>query len=100
MKRKEIEFSSEELVGSVEAFAAHVGGARKLTLRTSTLKLPKPLAAIEPEAIGAIRRRLNVSELVRRCGSRSRHDVLPTAEIQIGLARPCLRPTRRVTPLR
>jgi hypothetical protein len=33
MKRKEIEFDAEALVGSVEAMAAHVRGQRKLTLR-------------------------------------------------------------------
>ena len=34
MKRKEIEFDAETLIGSVEALSAHVRGKRKLTLRT------------------------------------------------------------------
>lgn len=40
MKPKEIEFNAEELVSSVEAFAAHVAGKKKLTLRTRKLKKP------------------------------------------------------------
>jgi hypothetical protein len=42
MKQKEIEFNAEELVGSVEAFAAHVQGRKKLTLRGRQLSLPPP----------------------------------------------------------
>ena len=36
MGRKGIEFSAEELTGSVEAFAAHVQGKNKMALRTRT----------------------------------------------------------------
>jgi len=43
MKRNEIEFDPEALVGSVEAFAAHVQGKQKLTLRISQLSLPAPI---------------------------------------------------------
>ena len=44
MKRNEIEFDAEALVGSVEAFAAHERGKQKLTLRTNQLSLPSPIS--------------------------------------------------------
>ncbi len=49
MKRKEIEFEAEELVRSVEAFAAHTTGRRKLRLRTRAIRLPKPLRPVRPK---------------------------------------------------
>lgn len=64
MKHKEIEFSAEELVGSVEAFAAHVQGRKKLTLRTRQLSLPPPIKPLRPKEITALRHRLNVSQAV------------------------------------
>jgi len=64
MKRKEIEFEAEALVASVEAMAAHVRGQRKVTLRTTTLTLPEPIAPIRPRDVAAIRRQLNVSQSV------------------------------------
>lgn len=54
MKRNEIEFDAEALVGSV-AFAAHVQGERKLTLRTHHLPRSKPIAPMTPEAIANLR---------------------------------------------
>ena len=36
MKTKDIEFNADDLVGSVEAFAHHLTGKQKLTLRTAT----------------------------------------------------------------
>jgi len=64
MKRKEIEFEAEALVASVEAMAAHVRGQRKVTLRTTTVTLPEPIAPIRPRDVAAIRRQLNVSQSV------------------------------------
>ena len=64
MKRKEIEFNAEALVGSVEAFAAHVQGRKKLTLRTRHLRLPPPIKLLRPKEITALRQRLNVSQAV------------------------------------
>jgi putative transcriptional regulator len=64
MKRKEIEFDAEALVGSVEALAAHVRGERKLTLRTRTITLPERIGPLRPKDVAAIRRRLNVSQSV------------------------------------
>ena len=64
MKRREVEFDAEALVGSVEAFAAHVQGKQKLTLRTNQLALPLPIKPLEPEDITALRQKLNVSQAV------------------------------------
>ena len=43
MKRKEIEFNAEDLVSSVETLARHAVGREKITLRTKTLTLPRPV---------------------------------------------------------
>ena len=64
MKRKEIQFDAEALVGSVEALAAHVRGERKLTLRTRAMTLPEPIEPLRPKDVAAIRRQLNVSQSV------------------------------------
>ena len=59
MKHKEIEFNTEELIDSVEDFAAHVQGRKKLTLRTYRLTRRPPIKPIRPKEITALRRRLN-----------------------------------------
>ncbi len=64
MKRKEIEFSAEDLISSVESFARHVSGKQRLTLRTKTFILPKRIKPIAPKEIRAIRKKLNVSQSV------------------------------------
>ena len=64
MKHKEIEFDAEALVGSVEDFAAHVQGRKKLTLRTCRLTLPPPIKPLRPKEITALRQQLNVSQAV------------------------------------
>ncbi len=64
MKGNEIEFDAETLVGNVEAFAAHVQGKRKLTLRTRQLSLPPPIKPVRPKDITALRHKLNVSQAV------------------------------------
>jgi putative transcriptional regulator len=64
MKRKEIVFNPEELVGSVEAFAAHVQGKQKLTLRATKLSLPSPIKPLRPRDIATLRQQLNVSQAV------------------------------------
>lgn len=64
MKPKNIEFNAETLVGTVEAFAAHVRGERKLTLRTRAILLPEPIEPLRPREVAAIRRQLNVSQSV------------------------------------
>src|SRR5664279_1689422 len=64
MRRKEIEFDAEALVGSVEAFAAHVQGKPKLTLRINRYSLPSPIKPLRPGDITALRQKLNVSQAV------------------------------------
>lgn len=62
--KKEIAFNGDDLVGSVEAFACHLQGGKKLTLRIRTVPLPSPIKAVTPCQVRAIRRRLNVSQPV------------------------------------
>src|SRR5438034_6828611 len=64
MKRKEIEFNAEDLVSSVETLARHAAGREKITLRTKTLTLPRPVKPIKPREIVAIREQLAVSQAV------------------------------------
>lgn len=64
MKRNEIEFDAEALVGSAEALAALVQGKQKLTLRTTQLARPSPIKSLGPEEITALRQKLNVSQAV------------------------------------
>ena len=62
MKTKAIEFNADDLVGSAEAFADHLKGSRKLTLRTTTVPLPPRVKPLSPAQVRAIRKRLNVSQ--------------------------------------
>jgi putative transcriptional regulator len=62
MNRKEIEFSPEDLVGSVEALARHATGKEKLTLRTHRLALPPRIKPFKTGEIAAIREQLAVSQ--------------------------------------
>ena len=62
MKTKDIEFNADDLVGSVEAFAHHLTGKQKLTLRTATM--PLPVKTLTPSQVRSIRKKLNVSQPV------------------------------------
>ena len=64
MKTRDIEFNADDLVGSAEAFADHLKGSRKLTLRTKTVPLPPRVKPLSPAQVRAIRKRLNVSQPV------------------------------------
>ena len=64
MKTKDVEFNADDLVGSVEAFAHHLTGNKKLTLRTATMPLPRPVKPLTPSQVRSIRRKLNVSQPV------------------------------------
>jgi putative transcriptional regulator len=64
MKTRDIEFNADDLVGSVEAFAQHLTGKKKLTLRTASVPLPPPVKPLTPAQVRAIRRKLNVSQTV------------------------------------
>jgi DNA-binding transcriptional regulator YiaG len=64
MKTKDIEFNADDLVGSAEAFADHLKGSRKLTLRTKTVQLLPRVKTLSPAQVRAIRKSLNVSQPV------------------------------------
>lgn len=64
MKNKDIEFNAEDLVSSAEALAGHLSGKGKITLRTKTMPLPRPVKSVTPAQVRAIRKRLNVSQPV------------------------------------
>ena len=64
MKTKDLEFNAADLVGSVEAFAHHLTGKQKITLRTATMPLPPPVKSLTPSQIRSIRKKLNVSQPV------------------------------------
>ncbi len=56
MKRKDIEFDAEELVGSVEAFAAQLRKGKKRTLCAFKLTLSSPIQVLRPKGIAAVSR--------------------------------------------
>ena len=64
MKTKTIEFDAEALVGSAEAFAQHLTGKQKLTLRTATMPMPAQVKPLTPAQVRSIRKKLNVSQPV------------------------------------
>ena len=64
MKTKDIEFNADDLVGSAEAFAHHLTGKQKLTLRTATMPLPPRVKPLTPSRVRSIREKLNVSQPV------------------------------------
>jgi putative transcriptional regulator len=64
MKTKDIKFNADELLRGVEEIRGHVTGRRKLTLRTTRMKLPKPAPAVSAKDVEKIRARLKVSQPV------------------------------------
>jgi putative transcriptional regulator len=62
MKRKEIEFNAEDLVASVESFADHLQGRKKITLRTHTISTPVEVSEMKPKEIVALRKKLALSQ--------------------------------------
>src|SRR2546428_5229274 len=64
MKAKSIEFNCADLVRSVEDVRDHVIGKQKLTLRTTTIRLPKAAPVVTARDVTRLRNRLNVSQQV------------------------------------
>ena len=64
MKRKAVKFDAEALVRSVETVRDVIASGRKITLRTTTLHLPKAAPSVTPRDIARLRARLNVSQPV------------------------------------
>lgn len=64
MKDLEIQFNAEDLLSAVEEVSDHVTGKRKVTMRTTQIKLPDPAPEITPDEVVAARQALNVSQPV------------------------------------
>lgn len=64
MKNTEIQFNAADLLSAVEDVRDHVTKKRKVTLRTTEVKLPAPAEIMRPEEIVAARKSLNVSQPV------------------------------------
>ena len=64
MKAKDIELNADELIQALQETADHVAGRRKMTMRTTRVALPKPVARIRPEEVREIREKLSVSQAV------------------------------------
>ena len=64
MKEVEIQFNADDLLSAVEGARDHVVGKRKVTMRTTQVKLPDPAPEMSPEEIVAARESLNVSQPV------------------------------------
>jgi putative transcriptional regulator len=64
MKNTDIQFNADELLSAVEEVRDHVTGRRKITLRTTRVKLPPPAPEMTPEDIARARSSLNVSQQV------------------------------------
>jgi putative transcriptional regulator len=64
MKDIEIPFNADDLLSAVEDVRDHVAGERKVTMRTTRVRLPDPAPEITPDEIAAARLALNVSQPV------------------------------------
>ena len=64
MNNTEIELNVDDLLNAVEEVRDHVTGQRKVTMRTTQVKLPAPAPLISPEDIAEARHALNVSQPV------------------------------------
>ena len=64
MKDVDIQFNADDLLTAVEEVRDHELGERKVTLRTTRVKLPDPAPEITPGEIAAARQSLNVSQPV------------------------------------
>ncbi len=64
MKNKEIQFNADELLSTVEEVRDHVIGEKKITMRTTKVKLPEPAPEVTPDEIVAAREALNLSQPV------------------------------------
>ena len=54
-KKKEIQFNPDEFLKAVEDVRDHVTGKKKITLRTTEVKLPPPAPDIFPPIAPALR---------------------------------------------
>ena len=64
MKAKEYKLDADELIEALADVREHVGGRRKITMRSTSMALPPRVERIRPEEIRDIRRKLKVSQAV------------------------------------
>ncbi len=64
MKKTKIQFDADEFLSAVEDVRDHVAKKKKVTLRTTKVKLPDVAPEITPEEIVAAREALNLSQPV------------------------------------
>jgi putative transcriptional regulator len=62
--KKDLTLNPDDLIQALTDVRDHLGGRRKITMRTTTLALPPRVAGIRPHQVRAIRRKLNVSQKV------------------------------------
>jgi putative transcriptional regulator len=64
MKPKPIPFNADDLVASVETLRDHLVGKKKVSLRVTRVKAPKPAPVLTPAQVRAVRNKLKVSQNV------------------------------------
>ena len=62
--KKDLTLNPDDLIQALTDVRDHLGGRRKITMRTTTLALPPRVEGIRPHQVRAIRRKLNVSQKV------------------------------------
>jgi putative transcriptional regulator len=62
--RKEYPFDADELLASLKDIRDHVHGTRKITMRTTTVRMPTAVKTVLPNQVKSIRARMNVSQEV------------------------------------
>lgn len=64
MKRKDIELNADELIQALTEVREQVSGRRTITMRTTTVALPKRMEQISSDEVREIRSKLKVSQSV------------------------------------
>ena len=62
--KKEHAFDADELLTALTDIRDHVRGTRKITMRTTTVRMPSPVKTMPPSQIKHIRAMMNVSQEV------------------------------------
>ena len=62
--KKEHPFDADELLSALTDIRDHVRGTRKITMRTTTVRMPTAVKTVLPSQIKDIRARMNVSQEV------------------------------------
>ena len=62
--KKEHPFDADALLAALTDIRDHVRGTRKITMRTTTVRMPTAVKAVLPNQVKRIRARMNVSQEV------------------------------------